>query len=172
MPFGMWWIYFVMPCGDLLHAYRSRVFGWGYGHIPLFGAVVGVGAGLHAAAYHLEHHSTLSATGTLLTVVIPLSVYYVGLFAAVRRAHPHPRPAAPTGSSAARAVIVAAAIGLSVAGAPLPVTLWCWPVTVGDRGRRTRCAGHRHNAEVLACAAAGPNGRRRPASRARPRGRG
>ena len=40
MTFGIWWTYFVVPCGDLLHAYRSRVFGWGYGHIPLFGAVV------------------------------------------------------------------------------------------------------------------------------------
>ena len=57
MTFGVWWTYFVVPCGDLLHAYRSRVFGWGYGHIPLFGAVVAIGAGLHAAAYYLEHHS-------------------------------------------------------------------------------------------------------------------
>ena len=27
---------------------------WGYGHIPVFGAVVAIGAGLHAAAYYLE----------------------------------------------------------------------------------------------------------------------
>ena len=52
-----------IPCGDLLHAYRSRVFGWGYGHIPLFGAIVAVGAGLHAAAYLLEHHSSSRRPG-------------------------------------------------------------------------------------------------------------
>ena len=94
LPFGMWWIYFVIPSGDLLHAYRKRVFGWGYGHIPLFGAVVAVGAGLHAAAYYLEHHSTLSATGTLLTMVVPLSAYYRRHLRALRSADAHPRPAA------------------------------------------------------------------------------
>ena len=57
LTFGMWWTYFVIPSGDLLHAHRERSFGWGYGHIPLFGAIVAVGAGLHAAAYYLEHHS-------------------------------------------------------------------------------------------------------------------
>ena len=80
MTFGVWWTYFVVPCGDLLHAYRSRVFGWGYGHIPLFGAVVGIGAGLHAAAYYLEHHSGLGATATLMTVAVPLTVYLMGLY--------------------------------------------------------------------------------------------
>ena len=94
MTFGMWWIYFVIPSGDLLHAYRSRVFGWGYGHIPLFGAVVAVGAGLHAAAYYLEHHSALSATATLVDHGDPaLGVLRVHL-RPVRRAHPHPRPVA------------------------------------------------------------------------------
>ena len=34
-----------------LDARRERAFGWGYGHIPMFGAVVAVGAGLHVAAY-------------------------------------------------------------------------------------------------------------------------
>ena len=92
MTFGVWWTYFVVPCGDLLHAYRSRVFGWGYGHIPLFGAVVGIGAGLHAAAYYLEHHSGLGATATLMTVAVPLTVVPDGALPPVRRAHPHPRP--------------------------------------------------------------------------------
>ena len=74
----MWWTYFVLPSGDLLHAHRERSFGWGYGHIPVFGALVAVGAGLHAAAYRLEDHSELSDTETVLTVVVPLAVY-VGL---------------------------------------------------------------------------------------------
>jgi low temperature requirement protein LtrA len=34
LTFGMWWTYFVIPCGDILHAHRERGFGWGYGHIP------------------------------------------------------------------------------------------------------------------------------------------
>ena len=59
VTFGMWWIYFVLPCADVLHEHRERGFGWGYGHIVMFGAVAAVGAGLHAAAYYIEHHSVL-----------------------------------------------------------------------------------------------------------------
>ena len=43
LPFGMWWIYFIVPSAQILHVHRERSFGWGYGHIPLIGAVVGDG---------------------------------------------------------------------------------------------------------------------------------
>ncbi len=149
MTFGMWWIYFVIPSGDLLHAYRSRVFGWGYGHIPLFGAVVAVGAGLHAAAYYLEHHSALSATATLMTMVIPLSVYYLcifALYAALTRTL-DPLHYWILGGTA---VIVAASIGLSVVGAPLPVSVLVLALSPWLTVVAYEIAGHRHNAEVLA----------------------
>ncbi len=75
LVFGVWWTYFVIPFGPLLATHRERSFGWGYGHIPLFGAVVAIGAGLHAAAYFLEEESHLDATGTILAVAVPLAVY-------------------------------------------------------------------------------------------------
>src|SRR3954454_19334201 len=78
VTFGMWWIYFVLPSGDLLHAHRERSSAWGYGHTAVFGALVAVGAGLHAAAYRLQEQSVLSDTETVLAVAIPLGVY-VGL---------------------------------------------------------------------------------------------
>ncbi len=81
LTFGMWWVYFVVPSGELLHAHPERSFGWGYGHIPLFGAVVAVGAGLHVAAYALEDHSELDVTGTVLTVAIPLALFLVLVYA-------------------------------------------------------------------------------------------
>ena len=43
LTFGMWWIYFVVPCGEVLEHRRERSFGWGYGHIPLFASVVAAG---------------------------------------------------------------------------------------------------------------------------------
>ena len=43
LTFGMWWVYFTVPSGEVLSARRKRSFGWGYGHIPLFGAVVAAG---------------------------------------------------------------------------------------------------------------------------------
>jgi low temperature requirement protein LtrA len=149
MTFGVWWTYFVVPSGDLLHAYPRRVFGWGYGHIPLFGAVVAIGAGLHAAAYFLEHHSGLGATATLLTVAVPLTAYLMGLYllysALTRSLDPfHFLLIAVT------LVVVAAAVALSAAGASLTtsllvLTLAPWVTVVGYE-----TVGHRHNAEVLA----------------------
>jgi low temperature requirement protein LtrA len=77
LTFGMWWVYFVIPTADLLHAHRERSFPWGYLHIIVFGSIVATGAGLHAAAYYLEHHSTLSSMSTVLAVAIPVGVYLV-----------------------------------------------------------------------------------------------
>jgi low temperature requirement protein LtrA len=149
LPFGMWWIYFVIPSGDLLHAYRRRVFGWGYGHIPLFGAVVGVGAGMHAAAYYLEHHSALSATSTLVAIAVPLSAYYActfALYAALTRT----LDPLHYWILAATALNVAAAIGMSVAGVSLPVTVLVMALSPWWTVVAYEIAGHRHNAEVLA----------------------
>lgn len=75
LTFGLWWAYDVMPSGELLSARRRRSFAWGYGHIVLFGSVIAVGGGLHAAAYHLQGRSTLSEVGTVLTVAVPVAVY-------------------------------------------------------------------------------------------------
>ena len=163
----MWWIYFVIPCGELLHAYRERSFGWGYGHIPLFGAIVAVGAGLHVAAYFLEHHSELSATGTLLTVAIPVSIYLLGLYllyaALTRTIDPfHLLLIALTG------VVVAVAVVLSAAGASSRHPARARPGPVGDRGRlRSRRAPPQRRGAGRAARAL-----RLRASRARPRGRG
>jgi low temperature requirement protein LtrA len=81
LTFGMWWVYFLLPHADLLHADRSTSFWFGYLHIPVFGAIVATGAGLHAAAYYIEHHSALSAALTVSAVAIPVAVYSVGLYA-------------------------------------------------------------------------------------------
>src|SRR5215212_8447866 len=81
LTFGMWWIYFILPFGPILERHRERSFAWGYGHIVLFGALVAVGAGLHAAAYYLEDHSVLDSTGTVLTVAVPVGLYVFSIYA-------------------------------------------------------------------------------------------
>ncbi len=149
MIFGMWWTYFVVPCGEILHAHRERSFGWGYGHIPLFGALVAVGAGLHVAAYYLEHHSALDTTATLLTTAVPLAAYIAGiylLYMQLTRTFDAFHVVLITGS----AVVIAAAIGLAAGGVPLA---WCvlvlaatpWVTVIGYE-----TVGHRHNEAVLA----------------------
>jgi low temperature requirement protein LtrA len=148
LTFGMWWVYFIVPCAEILHARRERSFGWGYGHIPLIGAVVGTGAGLHVAAYYLEEESKLDAPATVLSTVVPVAVYvlvlfvlYAGLTRTLDRFH--------LVLIAVTAVFLAAPLVLAANGAAMA---WClvvlalapWVTVVGYELR-----GHEHNARVL-----------------------
>lgn len=81
LTFGMWWAYFVLPAGAILHAHRDRSLTFGYGHIVIFATIVATGAGLQAAAYFLDHQSRLDSAQTVLTVGVPVGVYIVGIFA-------------------------------------------------------------------------------------------
>ena len=149
LTFGIWWTYFVIPFGHLLAAHRERSFGWGYGHIPVFGAVVAMGAGLHTAAYYLDHHSELAAAETVLTVAIPVAVYaaciYL-LYAQITRTLDPFHLLLIAGT----VVLLVLPVVLAVAGLGM---VWClavlalapWVTVVGYE-----TVGHRHNAEVLA----------------------
>ena len=77
IAFGVWWTYFMLPAGELLTRYRSRSFGWGYGHIAVFAAIAAVGAGIHVVAYLIEGEATIGILGAVLAVAIPLAVYTV-----------------------------------------------------------------------------------------------
>lgn len=149
MTFGMWWSYFTLPSGPLLAAHRGRGFGWGYGHIPFFGATVAVGAGLHAAAYFLEHHSELGAVATVLAVAVPLGAYVLILFALYAQVS-HSFDPLHLLLVAGSLVVLGTSVGLAAAGVSMP---WCllvlagtpWVAVVGYE-----LVGHRHSAEVLA----------------------
>jgi low temperature requirement protein LtrA len=80
LTFGMWWTYFVVPQADLLHAHRERSLFFGYFHIVTFGAIVATGAGLHAAAYYIEHHSELGSVETVLSVAVPVGAYILSIY--------------------------------------------------------------------------------------------
>ncbi len=148
LTFGMWWIYFIVPSAQILHVHRRLSFRWGYGQMPLIGAVVATGAGLHIAAYYIEEESELDAAATVLCVVIPVAVYILGVFAiytvlarTVDRFH--------LVLLACSAVLLAAPLVLASAGATMA---WClvvlalspWVTVVGYELR-----GHAHNARVL-----------------------
>ena len=70
----------MVPSAHLLHAQRGKAIPFGYGHIVVFGAIVATGAGLHAAAYYIEHHSKLGSVGTVLAVALPVGVYIGSVF--------------------------------------------------------------------------------------------
>jgi low temperature requirement protein LtrA len=81
LTFGMWWMYFTLPTAEVLHARRERSFWFGYGHLPIFGAIVATGSGLHTAAYFIQHHSQLGSVATVLTVAIPVLLFMALVFA-------------------------------------------------------------------------------------------
>ncbi|BBZ29581.1 membrane protein [Mycolicibacterium madagascariense] len=80
LTFGMWWLYFAVPAGALLHAHRERSFAFGYLHIAVFGAIVATGAGLHTAAYYVQDHSELGAIGTVFSVAVPVGAFVAMVF--------------------------------------------------------------------------------------------
>lgn len=80
LTFGMWWLYFLLPSGRILHVFRGRSFVWGYGHMLIFAAIAATGAGLHVAAYYIEHKAHISAAATVLTVAIPVGTYVLLIF--------------------------------------------------------------------------------------------
>jgi low temperature requirement protein LtrA len=148
LTFGMWWVYFVVPAAQILHVRRRRSFGWGYGHIPIIGAVVATGAGLHVAAYYLDEESVLDAPATVLSVVIPVAVFILGIFVLytwLTRSFDGFHLTLLTGSAALLvAPLVLASAGASMAWCLLVLSLSPWLTVVGYELR-----GHQHNARVL-----------------------
>ena len=149
ITFGMWWVYFVIPHGEILSRRRERSLGWGYAHIPLFGATVAVGAGLHVAAYHLEHHSELGAFGTTVAVAVPLGVYLLMVFLLYAQLTHSLDPfhilLVVLTAVVLGAGVLLAATGASLSAALVVLALSPWVTVVGYE-----LVGHRHNERVVA----------------------
>ncbi len=81
LTFGMWWVYFMLPAGDALHARRDKSFVWGYGMMITIASIVATGAGLHVAAYFIEHKSKIGPLATVLSVAVPVLVFIGSTYA-------------------------------------------------------------------------------------------
>jgi low temperature requirement protein LtrA len=148
LTFGMWWAYFVVPQAELLRAHPERSFWFGYLPIPMFGAIVATGAGLHVAAYYIEHHSKLSSVHTVLAVAVPVGLYILTvylLYAVIVRTVDrfHLLLLALTAIVLLIAVVLAAK-DFSMANCLLVVTLAPMVTVVGYE-----MIGHRHAAEAI-----------------------
>lgn len=81
LTFGLWWVYFMVPSGEMLAVHRNKGFAWGYSHILLFAAITATGAGLHVTAFFIDHESHIGILATVLTVAIPVAVFTGPLYA-------------------------------------------------------------------------------------------
>jgi low temperature requirement protein LtrA len=81
LTFGMWWVYYILPSAQILHAHLNRAFVWGYGQMVIVASIVATGAGLHVAAYFIEHNAHIGALATVLSVAIPVGVFLGSIYA-------------------------------------------------------------------------------------------
>ncbi|MER9259324.1 low temperature requirement protein A [Mesorhizobium sp. M0619] len=149
LTFGMWWVYYMLPSGTVLHQHRNRSFVWGYGQMLIVAAIVATGAGLHVAAYFIEHKAHIGPVATLLSVAIPLGVFLGAIYALyyylVQRFDPlHVWLLAGTAAVVALGIIAALA-GVDMAVCLILLTLAPAVTVVGYE-----LSGHRHQLEVLA----------------------
>ncbi len=129
LAFAMWWIYFMLPAGRALHIRRSQSYLFGYGHIPVFAAIAASGAGLHVAAYYIDHEAHISAAMAVASIAVPVALFkgsltwlYSVMVGADR-----------TIITVAACVLaaLAGAVGLAAAGASVPLCLLAIVLALG-----------------------------------------
>ncbi|NLU71016.1 low temperature requirement protein A [Streptomyces sp. HNM0574] len=148
LTFGMWWVYFATPFGDILAYRRRRGYLFGYGHIPLFMGIAGAGAGLHVAGLRLEHHSELGDIAVTFTLAVPVGLFLLMVYLLHTLLLSAPDPfhlllISLTLLVLAAAVLLAAA-GVALAVCLLVVMLAPFVTVVGYE-----TVGHRHQRRML-----------------------
>jgi len=122
LTFGLWWMYFTVPAGEVLQVHRERAFPWGYGHMLIFGSIAATGAGLHVAASYIGHEAHIGATATVITVAVPVGVFAFALFALYTYLV-HSGDPFHIALLAGTAAVLALAVLLASAGLPMAVCL-------------------------------------------------
>jgi low temperature requirement protein LtrA len=75
LTFGMWWVYYLVPSGDILERHRDRVWGWSYIQILVITSIVATGAGFRVAAFFIDGRARITALAATLAVVVPVGVF-------------------------------------------------------------------------------------------------
>ncbi|MBC9032781.1 low temperature requirement protein A [Sphingomonas sp. JC676] len=149
LTFGMWWVYYMLPSAEILHHHRNRAFPWAYGQLAIITAIVATGAGLHVAAYFIEHKAHIGALATILCVALPVGIFLAVVYALyaylVRRFDPFHFWLLLATMAVIILAVVAAANGVGMTTCLLIVTLAPLVTVIGYE-----LLGHRHKQEVLA----------------------
>jgi low temperature requirement protein LtrA len=76
---GFWWAYFLIPSRTILERWPERTFVWRYAHLPIFGAIAAVGAGLRVTAMAVQD-GKLSVLQIALALAIPVGIMILMIF--------------------------------------------------------------------------------------------
>jgi low temperature requirement protein LtrA len=129
LAFSMWWIYFILPAGQALHLQRHRSFFFGYGHMPIFAAIAATGAGLHVAAYYIDHEAHISAAVAVASIAVPVALFKLSLtwlFSVMICAD-----RTVIAVAAGVLVVLAGSVALAQAGVSVPICLMLIVVALG-----------------------------------------
>ncbi len=150
IAFSLWWLWFLLPAGEALHARPSLAFPWGYGHIAIFAAIAAIGAGLHVGAYAIEDPEHVDTVGALLAVAVPLMIALVGfeVMRAILIGWAHAR--AEIGAMLVSVALIVSAVVLGGLGAPLVVSLVIIALAPIVQILSDEIWGHRARARALA----------------------
>jgi len=77
---GLWWAYFMIPSRTILERWPERTFLWRYAHLPIFGSIAAVGAGLRVAADSVPE-GELSLFAVALALAVPVGAVLLTIFA-------------------------------------------------------------------------------------------
>jgi len=149
LTFGMWWVYYILPSARILHAHRDRSFVWGYGQMLIVTAIVATGAGLHVAAYFIEHKAHIGPVATLLTAAIPVGIFLGLIYALYYYLVPRFDPF-HIWLLLATAAVVALAVFAALAGVDMAVCLIILMLAPAVTVVGYEALGHRHQTEALA----------------------
>jgi low temperature requirement protein LtrA len=75
LTFGMWWVYYLVPSGEILERHRDRAPVWGYVQMLVVTSIVATGAGLRVAAYFIEGRARITALAAVLAVAVPVGLF-------------------------------------------------------------------------------------------------
>ena len=147
LAFAMWWIYFILPSGPALHVQRHRSWVFGYGHMPVFAAIAATGAGLHVAAYFIDHETHIPAAAAVASIAIPVILFKASLTTL------HCIMLGPDRdliwSSALVVLGLASSIALAAAGASVPICMLAMMLVLGLSIAYDERRGHKGRAAAL-----------------------
>ncbi|MBU8868229.1 low temperature requirement protein A [Paenarthrobacter aromaticivorans] len=147
LAFGMWWIYFILPSGKSLHLQRHRSYLFGYGHMIIFAAIAATGAGLHVAAYFIDHEAHISAAATIAWIAVPVAIFKVSLtllYTAMLGPDKH-----VLWSTGMVAAVLAGSVALAAAGVSVPLCMLVMVLALGVSIALDERSGHKGRAAAL-----------------------